>query len=141
MTYIPTETGQWVSENYERLARVVNDYDPALELRWIPPERRTVDDKNPYLIFDTRMNQPVFYASELDTPEQILTRLFKGDTTKNNPLKEIEAYDAAQKVMNMKKQMDMHEEAMEEAEFLVKSPLNTLRFKGKKFDHKRRVIE
>ncbi len=46
--FIPTETGRWVSEHYERLARVVQDYDPQFELRWIPPEART--DPEAFLI-------------------------------------------------------------------------------------------
>lgn len=141
MVYVPTESGQWVNEHYERLARVIKDYDPNLELGWIPPDKRTTDDKYPYAVIDTRRHHVIFYASELDTPEQILARLWRGDLNKNNPLKEFEAMEAAQKAMQMKQQLDDAEDAADRAKFLMQSPLHTVRYNGKKFDHNRRVIE
>lgn len=141
MSYIPTETGQWVSEDFARLAEVIQDYDSALELRWIPPEHRTRDDKEPYMIYDTRMHSVVFYASELDTPVGILEKLFRGDIRKHNVLANLEAHEAAQKALDFKKKMEEYEDMADQAKFLSQSPLNTLRFNGKKFDHNRRVIE
>lgn len=141
MVFVPTETGQWVNEHYERLARVIKDYDHNLELGWISPDKRTTDDKYPYAIIDTRYNHVIFYASELDTPEQILARLWRGDLNKNNPLKEFEAMEAAQKALQMKQQMDDYEDSADRAKFLMQSPLNTVRYNGKKFDHNRRVVD
>lgn len=141
MPYVPTETGHWVSEDFARLAEVVQDYDSALELRWIPPEHRTREDKEPYMIYDTRMNTVVFYASELDTPQGILEKLFRGDTAKHNVIANLEAADAAKKALEFKQKMEEYEEMADEAKFLAQSPLNTLRFNGKKLDHNRRVIE
>src|SRR6266496_3742856 len=117
--FIPTETGRWVSEHYERLARVVQDYDPQFELRWIPPEARTdpEDRKKPYVIWDLVTNSAVMFASELDTPEDILTRMFMGDNSKGNALERLDAHNAAVKAMEMKEQLDLSEERQDYAAF------------------------
>lgn len=141
MTFIPTDDGRWVSEHYERLARVIQDYDPDLSLAWIPPDRRTREDKEPYAVIDTRTNTPVLYASELEQPEQILGRLFCADNKKGNVLDRIESQNAAVEAMNLKAWEDELEDMADKAFFMKQSPLHTLRFNGKKFDHNRRVIE
>jgi len=141
--FIPTEDNRWVSEHYERLARVVQDYDPQFELRWIPPEARTdpEDRKKPYVIWDTVTNHPVFYASELDTPEDILTRLFMGDNSKGDVLKKIDAHNAAIKAMEMKEQLDLAEERKDYAAFLIGTQKNYIQLgKGRKVDDQLRPI-
>src|SRR5690348_17034786 len=97
MTFVPTDDGRWVSEQYERLARVVQDYDPQFELRWIPPEHRNDpgDIERCYVIWDVVTNNPVLYAGELSTPEEILGRLFDADNKHGNVLERIDAHNAA----------------------------------------------
>lgn len=138
--FIPTDDGRWVNSDFERLARNIQGYDPALELRWIPPEHRTRDDKKPYIIVDTRTGDSVLHASELDTPEDILARLYLADGAQHSVLEELEAHNLA--IENLRKQEwdDEREDMRDQAVFLMKSPLNTLRFNGKKLDHLRRPI-
>lgn len=124
MVYIPTEDGQWVSEEFERLACVIQDYDHYLQLRWIPPAHRTREDKKPYVIVDTRTNNPVMYASELDSPKQILGRLFMADNKNGSVLDRIEAENRAQEALDMKAKLDLYEEAMEKAKFLIQKRKN-----------------
>lgn len=131
----------WVSEKFERLASLIQDYDQNLELRWIPPAARTREDKEPFLIFDKVSDQPVLYAKEQDEPHQILARLWGIDNVKNNVLDRIEIEQAAQKALDMKEWMDKQEEAASLAYFFKQSPLHTIRHNGKKFDHNRRRIE
>lgn len=140
--YIPDtgDAGQWISEKFSTLAEIVKEYDPYLELRWIPTDKRTREDKKPYVIVDTRTNYPVTYASELDIPEQILARVIEGDNKQNNVIKRLEAQDVANKLFAMKEFLNKMEEAAEEAEFFMRSPLNWITFNGKKFDDQRRVI-
>ncbi len=138
--YIPVDDGRWVNADFERLARVIKDYDENLELRWIPPDKRTRNDKKPYVIVDIRLNEVVLYASELDTPEDILARLFIADNEKGNVLSKIDAYNNAIKAMKMKEWLDEREDMRDQANFLFSSPLNTIKFNGKKLDHLRRPI-
>jgi len=141
MVFIPTDGGEWVSEHFERLARVLKDYDFYLELRWIPPANRTRDDKKPYVVIDIRSETPVLYASELDTPEEILARVFNADTTKSDIITRLDNMDRARRILALSAHKDKLEEAEDKAKFLLDSPLNTIKMDGKKFDHQRRVVE
>jgi hypothetical protein len=145
--HVPTNDGYWVSEKFQTLAEVVKDYSQTLELRWIPPNMRTdpQDRKNPYCIFDLVSQAPIMYASETDTPEDILTRLFLGDTSKHDVLATIDAHNAAVKALQMREWLGKLEEANSLAEFMVGSPLNYIRMKdedGKivKLDDSRRRL-
>lgn len=136
--HIPTNDGYWVSENFQRLAEVIKDYSHSknsdLELRWIPPtNRETPDEKaKPFCVFDSRAQRPIFFASEFDTPETILTRLFDSDNTKGDVLKRIDAHNAAVKALKLKEQMEKLEDANDRAMFMIGSPLNYMRMRNEK---------
>jgi hypothetical protein len=140
--YIPNtdNVDQWISEKFELLAEIVQDYDPYLELRWIPPDKRTRDDKKPYVVVDARTNTAVIYASDLDVPEQILAQIIQDDNKNGSVLSKLESFEAANKLFEMKKFMNEMEQAADEVECLIRSPLNVYRFNGKKLDDQRRVI-
>jgi hypothetical protein len=148
--YIPTDDGQWVSEKFERLARLIKDYDPDLELRWIPPAMRTREDKKPYCVvhFNPQNGKEyiVLHASELDTPEQILAKLWGADAKNGDVLKNLDIQNDAAEALKMKERRDLMEEANSQAEFLHRSPINYLKW-GKdkdgrliKMDDERRRI-
>lgn len=141
MTGFTVVDGQWVSEKFERLASLLQDYDPNLELRWIPPANRTREDKEPFVIFDLRSNTPVLFAKEQDEPHQILARLWGIDNKHTNVLDKIEIEERAKRALEMKAWMDAKEEAADLAYFFKQSPLHTIKHNGKKFDHNRRRIE
>lgn len=133
--HIPADNGVWVDENFERLARIIKDfYGDALELRYIPPANRTNEDTRPYAIVDIRTNSAVMYATELDTPQEILTKLFEGDTSKHDVLANLDAHNEAAKAFQMREWLDRQEEANDKALFLIKSPLHKIRMDGMTFD-------
>jgi hypothetical protein len=140
--YIPdtNDVNQWISGKFSVLAEILQDYDSYLELRWIPTDKRTRDDKKPYVVVDTRSNTPVCYANELDIPENILAQVIQADNRQGSVLKKLEAHEAALKLFRLKEELIQREEAADEARFLMKSPLNWLRFNGKKLDDQRRPI-
>jgi hypothetical protein len=138
---VPSDDGRWISDEYARMSEIIQDYDYNLELRWIPPEHRSRDDKKPYVIWDKLSNTPVLFASELDTPAEIIATLFQADATKNgHVLQRLEAMESAQRILNVKARLEAMEGAADQAHFLLKSPLHTNRLNGKKFDHNLRVI-
>lgn len=126
MGYVPTDAGRWVSEKYARLAEIVEDYDPQFELRYIPPEHReTLEDKKKcYVIWDLATNSPVLFASELDEPETILSRLFWSDNKQGNVLDRINAHNAAVEALRLKEEMDRRAEAREKIAWLVGTKKN-----------------
>lgn len=139
---IPQQTDFWVSEEFSRLAEVIQDYDPHLELRWIHPSQRTtaVDRAAPYCIFDTRSNYIVMYATELDTPAEILGRLFDADNKHGDVLKRMDAQNAAVKALEMKKHIDAAEEAKDLAAFAIGNEKNVWKHNGVKFDAEMRRL-
>jgi hypothetical protein len=149
MTFIATDTGEWVDENYERLARMLQDYSPTLELRYIPSDKRTRDDKKPYQVVNRDANgleTVVCYASELDSPVDILTTVFNADNKHGNVLDRIEAHNRAQELFKLKEKDDQLTEALDLARFMFKTPLHYIKMgrdsEGKqiKFDDTRRRI-
>jgi hypothetical protein len=138
MVFIPTNTGEWVDENYERLARIIKDYDSELELRWIPPANRTRNDKKPYVIVDTRSNRPVLYASELDNPTDILVSLVSSDNAQGDVVDRLEANELAIKLQQEKAWQDKLDENRDKANFLLNTPLHYARMGNVKFDENRR---
>lgn len=141
MVFIPADTGEWVSEEYERLARIIKDYDSCLELRWIPLANRTRDDKKPYVVVDTRTNHAVLYASELDTPTDILVRLVDSDNARGDVVDRLEVRDLAIRLQQAKKWEDELLEAREKTNFLLNTPLHYAQVDGVKFDEHRRRVE
>lgn len=140
---VPTDDGHWVSESFERLARVVKDYEPAYELRWIPPERRIdpEDKSKPYVVWDTNTNTPIMYAGETDTAEHILTQLFLGDNTKHDVLAALDAHNAAVAALEMRRKLDLAEERQERVKWLMDTKKNYIQMgKGRKVDDQLRPI-
>lgn len=142
--FVPANDGRWVDENFARMAEIIHDYDHGLEFRWIPPEHRQtmLDKKQCYVVWDTRTNTPVMYASETDTPEGILTRLFAGDNAKHNVVKNLEAAEKAKKLMQMKEWLEEREAMQDEALFWFKNQKSVVWKDGIKYDeHFRRIGE
>jgi hypothetical protein len=80
------------------------------------------------------------YATELDTPVEILARLYSADNTKGHVLNKLEAHNKAVEAMETQKRIEHLEELRDYALFLLSSKKNFLRANGKKFDSERRVI-
>jgi len=125
--FVPADDGRWVDENFARMAEVVHDYDNHLELRWIPPDKRTREDKKPYVIWDTFYNKAVLYASEIEKPHEILARLFLADNANASVLQRLEKEEAAKKLLDQKAFMEKLEEAHDKANFLINTPLHYIK--------------
>jgi hypothetical protein len=121
--YIPTEEGYFVNQKWADLAEMIAECYPTLRLMWIPPDRRRDEDrKECYAIVDTHEtvdNKPILYASEQDTPEDVLVRLWAGDTHKVHPLKLIDMHNEAIRALQAKRLYEDRQEAMELAKFML----------------------
>ena len=134
--YVPTEEGYWVNEKYLRISEIIKDYDPTLELAWIPPERQAFDGSDPYAV----VHRPeglapyiVFTIKEEELDERVLARVFRGDLTKQTPLTRIESLEAAKEAMRLKEKMELAEERQDLVTSIVKSPLHSYKHNGKVF--------
>lgn len=127
--HVPTADGHFVSEKQQRIAEIIKDYEPTLELVWIPPANREPGDK-PFAVVHHPVGLPsyfVFFADECD--ERILERLWSVDNKVGNVLSNLEVKEAARKALQLKKEED---EALERQDIMaaaVATPLNTWSYK------------
>ena len=135
--HVVTDDGHWVSQEFIHLAETLQDYDSALELRWIPPEHRTTphEQQNPWALFSR--GHLVFLCSERDQPKDILGRIIAGDQKWGNVLERMDAVERAQRILEAKAQMEAMEAGREEMEFLMRQHAKargTFIHRGKKLD-------
>jgi len=93
------EHGEFLPSKAAHLAEVLRDYNPYLELRFIPSAQRDDTDTHPFAIWDNSPwrsrggeGYPVRHLTEreMDDPQAILKWLFEGDLSKRG-LSEIQA--------------------------------------------------
>ena len=137
--YVYSEAhGGFINDKHRRIAEIINEFDPTIEVMWIPRDRRGPGDKAyalrhqlpgkaPYLI-------KVYDEEEFD--ERVLAELFEMAAAANGPLtvaQRVEMHDLAVKAVRMSKERELLEEARDEAEFFWRTPLHTVRLgKGRK---------
>lgn len=124
MTYIVTDQG-FVSEKHQRVAEIISEYDPDLELVWIPPAQRIPGDEGKeFAVLHTKHGNKyvAMYAKEDEVDERLLARLWNADERNGNVLSKIDAMNAAVEAMRLKEQMDRLEERNDIAKHILNSP-------------------
>ena len=143
------EYGEFLSSKAARLAEVLHDYNPYLELVFIPSSKRDDTDTHPFAIRD---NSPwrlgpqgegyiVRHISEreVDDPQAILEWLFEGDLSKHgfsDILARQKAKEAAAQLLRLKREADIAAERQELAAAIVsggRDKKNYFRHNGKVF--------
>lgn len=85
---LSAEGNTYVDQKWSYLAEMIGDYNSSLELRWIPTDKRSPEDRSkPYIVVHTDKHNKeyiVLYASDLDTPEEIMTRIINADMKHGN---------------------------------------------------------
>lgn len=127
--------GHFVSEKHARIAEIVQDFNPYLELVWIPPEnRKENDDTPPFAILDrTPGKKPyiVFTIKEDELDERVIAKLFQGDLAHNDVLGRLEAQERAAQVLKYKEQMDKAAERQDFVKSVVGSGKHSFRHNGR----------
>lgn len=111
-TVILSEHGA-LPQRVERIAEIIQDFDPDLRLEWIPPEDRTVFDGKPFRIVHDPGHVPqyvVISLSEDEVDHRVLASLFRSRMDDRNLNAELEAHDAALKAIKLREQLDQQEE-------------------------------
>src|SRR5678816_2881865 len=128
--FISADRNNWINAEYERLAQVINDYNPHLRLAYLPSDRAEPDDVDtpPYAIIDDRIGKPVMFASHADTTVDILERLFNSDMTKGDVLQRLDNRNRAAELLRLAHIKELQEEADDKALHLVKTKKNFIDF-------------
>lgn len=123
--------GQFVSSKIEQLVQSIKDYDPDLDVQWIPTDTRKPGDpafciryspvgQKPFILF--------FVKTEEEFDERVLMRIIANDQRHGKTtLSEFEAWELSHKLVQDRKFKDSMEEAEEIARSVFKSHLNTYR--------------
>lgn len=131
--FFPTNDGTWISENQQRVAEIIKDYDKNLELQWIPPGDRGPDDYA-FRVVDFTPGKPPYaalFAHEAD--ERLLARLFAADNAKNGgSLNVLDVLEDTKRLMELKSQKERNMEAHELAYSVLRS--NKIHYKHNGFD-------
>ena len=131
--YLPNEDGHFVSDNQRRVADVLRDYYPYLQLQWIPPGQRDSTQDYAFRVVDTtpgRSAYVVCFAHECD--ERLLARVIQADNTHGNVQNILDAHNAAYELMKQKKKEEANAEAHEIAYSILHS--NKIHYKHNGID-------
>lgn len=133
------ESGHYLSQDHQRIAEIIHDYDPDMSLVWIPPADRAFSDTHPYAIIHRQPDGRDIMVMKLTEIEmgngrEVLVRLWNGDTRKHDVFSDIMAHEAAAEVIAAKKRADELEERQDMAKTILKSPLHTYKHNGRRFD-------
>ena len=109
------------------MAQIIADYDENLELAWVPPENRELNEEYPFAVIytDPRTHERsiALRVKENEFDHRILARLWQNDNKNGNVLDRLDAEDAAVRAIEMQKQMEADEEARELAAWMIKAPV------------------
>ena len=123
--FVVTENGRMVDAEVERIASIIKDYDPNLELAWIPPENRELNEEFPFCVLyrnpNTGRTEEALKLRETEIDHRVLARLFSNDNTKQNVLEAIENEEQARQLVELKRKMDEEEERKELAAWMIKA--------------------
>ena len=127
--------GGGLSVSHERIAEIIRDLDPTLELAYIPDAQRSSFDRHPFAIIHRPTNGAPPYIAitmpENEVDERLIAKLIKRDTHRGSVIDEMEAHEAAQNLLRAKNKMDEQEEIAEFAQSFLKSKKHTYRHNGK----------
>jgi hypothetical protein len=136
------ELGCFISSSHQRVAELINEYNPYFSLVFIPPANRDATDTKPYAILDSSPARPPYvmrYLSlaEMENPAEIIEWIFNGDQSKHRPVDIFQKMlnrEAAEKLLELKKREEEYADAHEFAEFAFGSrSKNTWKHNGQTY--------
>lgn len=125
--FLVDEAGHMLSQEHLRIAQVIHDYDENLELAWIPPEARGINDIFPFAVIynnpQTKQQEIVFRLRENEVDHRVIARLWSSDHNNGNVLERIEKEEQARQALDMLRKEDEAAEAKELAAWMIKAPV------------------
>lgn len=138
MTYIlDAASGHALSEQHSRIAEIIRDYNPELELAWIPPSDRTAFDAKPFAIIHNQPNGNRYVVgtfSEDQMDHRIISYLFNHDARNRDVLSDIERENAAKELLRLKQIEDEAADRHEMGRAMIRTKQSTWRHNGKKYN-------
>lgn len=128
--YVPSESGDFISERHARIAEIIREYNPTLEVQWIPPRACEPGDKMFRIICNPVDKAPYVIMHCDDLNEDTLASIYQADNKHGNVLERIDAFNAAKQVVEIKRQQELAEERADIIKHIIKSPLGRYKHNG-----------
>jgi len=127
---VMTEDGILVSDKWLRLSEILQDIDPYLELRWIPPKARNSEESKPYAVCHCPpigRAYVIMFAGDDDNPIDLLARLWEGNAKNQDVLRSLELREKAEEAFKLRESLELHAELADQTHFLAtnRSPFIT----------------
>jgi len=133
---VPHEDGSWVSERISRIVDLIREYDPRLDVRWIPAAAREPGDAA-FAIIELTPDGPrtaFLVQTEDEFDERVLARIYQADSTKHDVAANLDALNRAHAALQQRVREETWEELADQSKFLMRTPLWNPRIGNKKFD-------
>lgn len=117
---LSSQSGHFVSAEHQRIAQIINDYDPDMTLVWIPPEERNLNEEFPFAVMHTMPNGHTYIVRKVREHEvnaELISWLWTNDLAKQgvtNIAAYVESLENAQKAVELKRR---EEEMADKADF------------------------
>lgn len=136
--YFPID-GHFVSQTQVRINEILQDYDPNLQLQWIPPGERSAQEAA-FRVVCFPPGRPAYLicvADEVD--ERLLAKVFEADQQNSpNKLSFMDNYNKALELSRMKQAEEQRQEDHELAASILRSNKSSYRHGGIDFERTRR---
>lgn len=122
--YFPSNDGKhWISEKQRRVNEILQDYDPKLQLQWIPPGRRNDEDHPFRVVCFPENGNPYLVCTALEADERLLTTIFRADAKRRgkNLLSYLDDYNSAKAIYNAKVNQERRQEQHEMAQAVIRN--------------------
>lgn len=135
--YFPID-GHFVSQKQVRIHQILQDYDPTLELQWIPPNERSEKDAAFRVICRPMAKPPYLICVADEADERLLAKVFEADQkNSSNKLSYIDNYNNARQLLIEKEAMEKRQEDHELAASILRSNKSSYRHGGIDFERPR----
>jgi hypothetical protein len=113
--YFPSNDGTFISEKQRRINEILQDYDPKLQLQWIPPGRRNEKDEPFRVVCFPPNGHPYLVCTALEADERLLATIFHADQKRKvgNLLTWLDNYNSAKEIYNAKINHERRQERRE----------------------------
>lgn len=133
---VPHEDGSFVSERVSRIVELIREYDPNLDVRWIPSRARKMGEAAFAIVehcSDGQTRTAFLVQTEDEFDERVLARIYNGDTRKQGDVRlRLESMQKAVREVERKKFEESLEEAADYSVSMIRNPKHRVQLgKGK----------
>lgn len=130
--YFPVD-GHFVSQKQIRINEILRDYDPTLQLQWIPPDKRSSNDLAFRVVCFPMGRPPYLVCTAEEADERLLAKVFEADQRSSpNKLNFIENYNRARELVIAKQAEEQRQEDHEIAAAAIRNNKSHFRLYNKR---------